>query len=72
MKPFEDANQAAQYVERFKGKASELKLPINDCLLDPFGINMALITDKILNKGWQPDGYEKKEGYRIYMYKEME
>jgi len=72
MKPFEDAIEAAHYVERFEGKASDLKLAISDSLLDPIGINMAMITDKILDKGWEPNGYEEKEGYRVYMYKEME
>jgi len=72
MKPFEDAKESAQYVKRFEGKASDLKLAINDSLLDPIGINMAIITDKILAKGWEPNGYEEKEGYRVYMYKEME
>lgn len=72
MKPFEDANEAAQFVERFEGKASELKLAISDSLLDPLGINMAIITDKILDKDWEPNGFEENEGYRVYMYKEME
>jgi hypothetical protein len=72
MKPFEDAKEAAQYVERFEGKASDLKLAISDSLLNPIGINISIITDKILDKGWEPNGYEEKEGYRVYMYKEME
>ena len=72
MKPFEDAKDAADYVDRFEGKAADLRLPISDGLLDPLGINMALITDKILDKGWEPDGYEEKEGYRVYKYKEMQ
>lgn len=72
MKPFEDINKACQYVESFEGKAADLRLPISESLLDPVGINMALITDKILDKGWEPDGYEEKEGYRVYRYKEME
>jgi hypothetical protein len=72
MKPFENAKEAADYVESFDGKAADLRLPISDDLLDPLGINMALITDKILDKGWEPDGYEEKEGYRVYRYKEMQ
>ena len=72
MKPFKDTNEAARYVESFEGKASDLKLAICDSLLDPVGINMAIITDKILDKGWEPNGYEEHEGYRVYMYKEME
>lgn len=72
MKPFKETKEAAQYVENFKGKASDLKLAICDSLIDPIGINMARITDKILAKGWEPNGYKEKDGYRVYMYKEME
>jgi len=72
MKPFKDAKEASQYVENFEGKASDLRLSICDSLQDPIGINMAIITDKILGRGWEPNGYEDKEGYRVYMYKEME
>jgi len=56
MKPFKDAKEAAQFVENFEGKAT----------------NMAVIADKILDKGWELNGYEEKEGYRVFMYKEME
>jgi hypothetical protein len=72
MNPFKDTKEAAQYVEKFEGKASDLKLAICDSLQDSIGINMAIITDIILGKGWEPNGYEEKEGYRVYMYKEME
>lgn len=72
MKPFKDINEAAQYVENFTGHAADLKLPVCDSLIDPVGINMAVITDKILDKGWQPDGFEEKEGYRIYWYKNLD
>ena len=72
MKPFSDAQEAAQYVENFEGEAEELELAISDSLLDPLGINMALITDKILAKGWEPDGYETKQGYKVFRYREMQ
>ena len=71
MKPFEDAAEAAQYVERFEGNAFELKLAISHSLLDPIGINMAIITDAILKKGWERSGYEEKDGYRVYSYKDL-
>lgn len=72
MKPFKDAKEAAEYVENFDGKASELRLAICESLLDPIGITMSIITEKVLEKGWEPNGYEEKEGYRVYTYKEME
>ena len=69
MNPFKNAEEVVKCIEEFDGKASDMKLSISDSLLDPIGINMAMITDKILAKGWEPDGYEEKEGYRVYKYK---
>jgi hypothetical protein len=69
--PFKDVDEVLKYVDEFQGEAEELELAISDALQDPIGINMALITDRILKKGWEPDGYEEKDGYRVYMYKEM-
>lgn len=72
MKPFKYINEAVQSIEVFAGDASEFELPISDSLLDPIGINMAMITDKILAKGWEPDGHVDKEGYRIHRYKQSD
>jgi hypothetical protein len=69
--PFTDVQEAVQYVLSFPGRPEEFKLPISDSLQDPIGMNMTLITDKILARGWEPDGYEQKKGHRIYRYKEM-
>jgi hypothetical protein len=33
------------------------------------GVNMALIGNALLERGLIPDGYEQKEGYRVYKYK---
>jgi len=46
----------------------EFQLPISDELQDPIGMNMAIITDIVLKRGWMPDGFFQKEGYRIYKY----
>jgi len=70
MRPFRDVEEAIRYVLSFSGPADEFRLPIDDSLQDPIGLNMALIADKILARGWEPDGYEQKNGYRVYRYKE--
>jgi len=72
MKPFTDAKTAAKYIEKYQGKVSDLKLPICNSLLDPVGVNMAIITEMVLIKGWVPNGYDEKDGYRVYKYEEME
>jgi hypothetical protein len=70
--PFNDIDEVLKYVDEFQCRPEELELAISDALQDPIGMNMALITDKILTKGWEPDGFEEKDGYRVYRYKEME
>ena len=40
--------------------------------LDPVGVNMAIVTDAILEKGWTVDGYHQLDGYRLYRNKHSE
>jgi hypothetical protein len=70
MKPFTDVQAALIFVRAFHGSARDLRLPIDDSLQDPIGINMALILNYLLTREWEPDGYEQMNGYRIYRYKE--
>lgn len=72
MRPIEKIEEAEQLIESFEGCPEDFELPISDQLQDPVGINMAIITDSILKRGWMPDGFEQKEGYRIYHYKNAE
>ncbi|WP_459209088.1 hypothetical protein [Aquimarina rhabdastrellae] len=59
---------ARSYVtESFNEK--EETLMISDELNDAMGLNMAIIGDGILKKGYMPNGFEQKDGYRIYKYK---
>lgn len=46
-------------------------LCLAESLHDPVGINIALITDRILAKGWEPHTIERFEGFRIYRYRTM-
>jgi len=72
MKPITNINEAVKYIELFKDKPEKFMLAISDTLQDPIGINMALITDSILAKGWEPNGFNQEIGYRVYLYKIME
>jgi len=38
---------------------------------DVIGLGMALILRKILAMGYEPDGFEQKDGFRLYQYKKM-
>lgn len=70
MKPVTTVAEAVTRVESYKGAAKDFLLPVADSLQDPVGMNMAIITDKILAKRFWPDGFEQKEGFRVYKYKD--
>lgn len=66
--PFKEVESAVEYIRSFKGKAEELNLPISDGMNDQFGMNMAIVTDAILEKGFEPNGFKQMKGYRVYVY----
>jgi len=67
--PFKEIDRAVEFIRSFTGEADELKLPISNSLNDPLGMNMAIILDVILEKGFIPDGFEQHQDYKIYRYK---
>jgi hypothetical protein len=69
MTPIEDIETAKQAVEAHEGTPEEFQLPISDLLQDPMGLGMAIITDSVLARGWDLDGFEQRDGYRVYCYK---
>ena len=69
MKAIKNIEHAIRLIDAFEGRPEDFELAVSDELQDPVGMNMALITDHILKKGWVPDGFEEREGWRIYRYK---
>ncbi len=69
MEPITDVHEAMRLIDSFKGAPGDFTLPISDELQDDIGMCMAAITDRILAKGWAPDGFEQKAGFRVYRYK---
>lgn len=55
-------------IDAFDGAPQDFALSIDESLLDPAGLSMALVTDSILAKGWMPDGVEPRDGYRVFRY----
>jgi hypothetical protein len=72
MEPIKTLDEAKQCIKSFEGQPEDFTLPVSDQLQDPAGINMAIITDIILQRDWVPNGFEQKAGYRIYHYKNVE
>jgi hypothetical protein len=66
--PLKTLQEAAAYISTNFINAEET-LWVADELNDNTGMNMALIMDIIFKKGYMPDGFDQKEGYRIYKYK---
>jgi hypothetical protein len=69
--PITTVSEAIRFVEEFEGTPADFALAIDDSLNDIVGVNMALITDKILKRGWEPNGFIQGQGYRTYLYKEL-
>jgi hypothetical protein len=38
---------------------------------DVIGAGMAVLLDTILELGYEPDGFEQKDGFKAYRYKKM-
>jgi len=55
-------------IDAFNGAPQDFSLSIDEALLDPAGFSMTLVTDRILAKGWMPDGVEPCDGYRVFRY----
>jgi len=64
--------EAKREIESYDGRPEEFALAISDQLQDPIGFNMAIICDMVLTRGWEPDGFEQEQGFRIYRYKAQE
>ena len=71
MNPFTDIDAARQAIEQYSGSPEDFLLPVSDEIQDAMGIAMAVITDAVLAKGWDVDGFDQKDGYRIYKYKSV-
>jgi hypothetical protein len=69
VKPVTSIVEALGLVDSFDGKPEDLQLAIPEPLLDAVGINIAIITDHILRRGWRPDGFTQGPGYRLFRYR---
>lgn len=68
--PLKSVEEVISFItENFKNP--EETLWIDNSLNDNMGMNMAIIGNKLLQTGYLPNGFEQKEGYRIYKYTEF-
>jgi len=69
MEPAETVAEALSIIDSYEGPAEDFALPISEILLDPVGVHMAIIADRILSRNWEPSGFEQREGFRVYRFK---
>jgi hypothetical protein len=71
MRPISDVREAMALVDNFSGPPDAFVLCLAESLHDAIGVNIALIADRILAKGWEPNGVERFDRFRVYRYKVM-
>ena len=70
---FKSAEEAADHVNATSISGDRFELAISDDVTfagqpDAMGAGMAIIVDGILGQGYVPDGFEQRDGYRLYSY----
>lgn len=73
---FKTAEEVLAYLETNQPTGGLFQLAISDSLTfsgqpDTMGAGMAVMLDKILGLGYEPDGFDQKDGYKLYNYKQM-
>lgn len=74
---FHTAEEAKSYVDQSSlgGDSFELKIAEDFTFAgqpDVMGAGMAVVLDAILAQGFEPNGFDQHDGYRVYRYKPME
>ena len=66
MQLFLTLEEALEAIDSFKGEPEDFLLPISDEMNN--AINMAITTDRVPSKEWEPNGFEQRDGFRTYRY----
>jgi hypothetical protein len=71
------AEDGIKYLESHPPSGASFQLSISESFTfagktDTMGAGMAVLLDKILGLGYEPDGFEQKSGSRLYRYKKMQ
>jgi len=73
---YKSAEEAKAHVQSTKISGERFELPISNEFTfggqpDSWGAGMAVVLDAILAQGYGPDGFEQRDGYRVYRYKPL-
>ncbi len=74
---FRTAEEAKKHIDQSTLNGDSFELHIADDFTfagqpDLMGAGMAVVLDGILVQGFEPDGFDQHDGYRVYRYKPME
>jgi hypothetical protein len=70
------AEEGVKHLEMHPPSGASFQLAISESFTfagkpDTMGAGMAVLLDKILGIGYEPDGFEQKNGFKLYRYKKM-
>lgn len=71
LRPFGNVEAAIAAIEALDRDLRKFEIAVADNLQDYLGLQMALITDSALARGWEPISFMQKDGFRLYRYKAM-
>ena len=71
------AEEGIKYLESHPPSGDSFQLAISESFTfagksDTMGAGMAVVLDRILGFGYEPDGFDQKSGFRLYRYKKMQ
>jgi len=71
------AEDGIKYLESHPPSGDSFQLSVSDSFTfngkpDTMGAGMAVLLDRILDAGYESDGFEQKSGSRLYRYKKMQ
>jgi hypothetical protein len=73
MRIFQSAEAAREFVAGAKIEGPSFELAIAEGFTfagapDDVGMGMAVVVDAILAQGYQPDGFDQRQGFKLYRY----
>jgi hypothetical protein len=73
VRPFASAEAARAYVFGLKIEGPSFELPIAEGftfagLPDESGAGMALVVEAIIAQGYEPHGFDQRQGFKLYRY----
>jgi hypothetical protein len=74
---FFSAEEGLKYLDSCEPLGDSFQIAISDSFTfsgqpDTMGAGMGVILDKILSFGFEPDGFEQRDGYKLYKFTEID